>query len=341
MQPSCSSLDRSQPLATRPIVTEDTRSETNSIGSRPTIGVYETTHSGQGSEHLQPRKVKERIDNQIQRTPTFKKWCRRIGSDTWTLEVLASLGSAACLGAIVTILALLQDKPLDMWRSAVSINAMVSTLTTAAKSLMLFSVTGCLGQLKWIYFRSKPRQLYHLELFDELGKGPLGAVQVLLRIRWATAYLGVFIVVAALAVDPFAQQVVELQPSDVVKDDQSVWFGVNSNYTASSRLAASTSGWIGTANMSSRQLWLLLNAISLPGYQATPSMLACKERSSVDSSGRVQHPCTAVHLIVRGAILLCLSASTASAAMLQSPPWLRRSAALSIRTKGGTGSAAT
>ena len=159
-------------------------------------------------------------------------WFRGLGA-SWTFEVLAMMGSVIGQGAIIAILVFMQDKELIRWKSAVSINAMVSALTTAAKSLMLFAVAGCLGQLKWIYFHSQPRQLYHLELFDELGKGPLGALQIVLRVRWAAAYLGVAIVVLALAFDPFAQQVVNFENRDVTLPDPTVSFGITHNYSAS------------------------------------------------------------------------------------------------------------
>ena len=162
-----------------------------------------------------------------------KRWYRHFGPASWTWEILATLGSLFCQGAIVAILASMQNQPLSRWTATVSINAFVATLTTAAKSMMLFAVAGCLGQLKWIYFQSRPRQLYHLELFDELGKGPLGAIQTLFRVRWAAAYLGVVIVLLALAIDPFAQQVVSFQSQDDLVNDPAVSFRISHNYTAS------------------------------------------------------------------------------------------------------------
>ena len=41
----------------------------------------------------------------------------------------------------------------------------------------------------------------------------------------------------ALAIDPFAQQIVSFQPQDVSTDDPSVSYGINHNYT-------SRAGWL-------------------------------------------------------------------------------------------------
>ena len=178
------------------------------------------------------------IPQKAQTLKCEKKRHRWLTSASWTWEILATILSVFCQGAIVVILAMMADQPLSHWTASVSINAFVAALTTATKSLMLFSVAGCLGQLKWIYFQSRSRQLYHLELFDELVKGPLGAVQMLCRVRWGAAYLGVIITLLALAIDPFAQQVVSFKPQDIVEDDPSVSFGITHNYTASARLNA-------------------------------------------------------------------------------------------------------
>ena len=162
--------------------------------------------------------------------------CYRRAKFTWLWEVLALIGSMLCQCAIVAILASMQGKDFRQWTSSVSINTVVSTLMTAAKSLMLYSVAACIGQLKWIYFKSKPRQLYHLELLEQIGRGPIGAAQSLFRIRWPAAYLSMAIVLLALAMDPSAQEVVRYELTDSQELDSSASFMVTHNYTANASL---------------------------------------------------------------------------------------------------------
>ena len=158
--------------------------------------------------------------------------CYRWTKSNWIWEILATIGSLLCEGAIVVILVSMQNKPLSRWTSSVSINAFVATLTTATKSLVLYSAAGCVGQLKWIYFRLRSRQLYQFELFDRLSRGPLGAIQSCFRIRWGAAYLAMLVTLLTLAIDPFAQQVVRFDQQDVPEADTSVSYGINHNYTS-------------------------------------------------------------------------------------------------------------
>ncbi|KAM7200825.1 hypothetical protein V8F33_003756 [Rhypophila sp. PSN 637] len=183
--------------------------------------------------------------------------------ETWLWEILAMTGALLCEAAIVIILARTQDRPLDSaWRFYFSINTMISTLTAVGKSFMLFGVSSCLGQLKWVYFlpsssqglrlkkrlktgtatgiigapptglsghekgtgltltRGKGKPLAHFGYFDEAAKGPLGALRILLTgvthlLGWG-AYIGAFIVLLSLAIDPFAQQVVSFHVREVI-----------------------------------------------------------------------------------------------------------------------------
>ncbi|KAK4213829.1 hypothetical protein QBC37DRAFT_285129 [Rhypophila decipiens] len=132
-------------------------------------------------------------------------------------------GALLCEAAIVIILARTQDRPLDSaWRFYFSINTVISTLTAVGKSFMLFGVSSCLGQLKWVYFlpSRKGNPLSHFGYFDEAAKGPLGALRILLTgvthlLGWG-AYIGAFIVLLSLAIDPFAQQVVSFPVREVI-----------------------------------------------------------------------------------------------------------------------------
>ncbi|KAM7214604.1 hypothetical protein V8F06_010003 [Rhypophila decipiens] len=181
--------------------------------------------------------------------------------ETWLWEIIAMTGALLCEAAIVIILARTQDRPLDSaWRFYFSINTVISTLTAVGKSFMLFGVSSCLGQLKWVYFlpsssqglrlkkrhktgtgiigapptglighgkgtgltitRGKGKPLAHFGYFDEAAKGPLGALRILLTgvthlLGWG-AYIGAFIVLLNLAIDPFAQQVVSFPVREVI-----------------------------------------------------------------------------------------------------------------------------
>lgn len=45
-------------------------------------------------------------------------------------------------------------------------------------------VVAAIGQLKWHWFRSTKRILYHYQVFDEASRGPFGAAVAVWLVRW-------------------------------------------------------------------------------------------------------------------------------------------------------------
>lgn len=81
----------------------------------------------------------------------------RILRTGWNWDTLATTVSLLRHGAIIVILAKIQNRALENWTFFSSINTVVSKLTTVSKSTMLFSVGACLGQLKWIILQGKKK----------------------------------------------------------------------------------------------------------------------------------------------------------------------------------------
>jgi hypothetical protein len=159
----------------------------------------------------------------------------------WFLEILALAVGLVCQGAIIAILIVMHDKPLHLWTdrlNPLTLNAAISVLSTTAKSLALFAIAPCIGQLKWLYFKGISRPLRHLGYFDEAGKGPLGALQILASVRMTTASIAALVVILSTAIDPFTQQVLTQYLRNIATADSNVSFGINHNYTASANLSA-------------------------------------------------------------------------------------------------------
>ena len=74
---------------------------------------------------------------------------------------------------------------------------------------MLFAVTECIGQAKWLLFRERPQRLIDFHDIDEASRGPWSALLLILRIRGRAilASIGAAVLILSLAVDPFIQQV--------------------------------------------------------------------------------------------------------------------------------------
>jgi hypothetical protein len=176
----------------------------DSISSAPRQG--ETTHDPESNsstirgsnEELQRGKALKRL----------KTAYMRGALDGWLYEVAALAFSVGCLVALAVVLGIYDKKKTPEFAYNITLNALISVLSTAAKSSLLFAIAGTLGQVKWAWF-TENRQLSDMQTFDDATRGPWGALILLCsrRIR-PLASLGAAITILALAYGPFLQQLV-------------------------------------------------------------------------------------------------------------------------------------
>jgi hypothetical protein len=88
--------------------------------------------------------------------------------------------SVVFLVAIIVVLYEYDGKPMPDWPYGITLNALVSVLSTAMKASMVFIVCEGLSQLKWSWF-SNGNKLSDLALLDAASRGPAGAFIALLR----------------------------------------------------------------------------------------------------------------------------------------------------------------
>jgi len=97
----------------------------------------------------------------------------------WTIDIVAVFFSILIFLALIVVLATQDGKPLFSWHG-VTLNAIVSVLSTASKALLLLAVEDLIGQWKWILFSGQARALIDFERIDAASRGPLGS----LRLMW-------------------------------------------------------------------------------------------------------------------------------------------------------------
>jgi hypothetical protein len=128
--------------------------------------------------------------------------------DSWFYECAALAFSVGCLVALAVMLGVYDGKEAPRLPYNITLNALVSVLSTAAKSSLLFAIAGILGQIKWTWFTER-RELSDIQTFDDATRGPWGALILLCsRSRRPLASLGAAITILALAYDTFLQQLV-------------------------------------------------------------------------------------------------------------------------------------
>jgi hypothetical protein len=100
----------------------------------------------------------------------------------WVLEVVALFLSAALLAATGILLQHYDDEPQPGWEM-MSLNTLVSWMGTLSRALVLLPVSRSLGQLKWTWFATRPRNLADVQSFDDASRGIIGSTQLLLSRR--------------------------------------------------------------------------------------------------------------------------------------------------------------
>jgi hypothetical protein len=106
-------------------------------------------------------------------------WTARL-ENGWGLEFLALMGSLCSLGVMVILLSQFDGSPTFHWYG-LSLNVIVSILSTASKAWLLLAVSATVGQWKWIMFSQRKHNLRDFEIVDDASRGPLGCMKVLLR----------------------------------------------------------------------------------------------------------------------------------------------------------------
>lgn len=114
-----------------------------------------------------------------------------------------------------------------MFHSDINPNTLISILATLNRSSLLLYVTQGIAQSKWPYFQRKEHRLSDLQAFDDASRGPLGSLcllwsinikvspistrphgKVLTTMQAVSACFGAIVVMLALLMEPFTQQII-------------------------------------------------------------------------------------------------------------------------------------
>ncbi|OKP09574.1 hypothetical protein PENSUB_5006 [Penicillium subrubescens] len=111
---------------------------------------------------------------------------KSVDSDWFVWELLGVAISGGILVATVVILASLNNTPEPKWKY-MSLNSLISWLSTVSKGCLISAISGVLGQLKWTWFKQASRPLPDLRQFDTASRGFYGAIQLIWRLRASSA----------------------------------------------------------------------------------------------------------------------------------------------------------
>ena len=98
----------------------------------------------------------------------------------WLWEILAIVLGASSFVVLIILLSVCDGHAVPRLPLRISLNGIVSILTTVSKTSMLFSITATISQFKGLTFSGWTRQLKDLQIYDEASRGPLGASRLLI-----------------------------------------------------------------------------------------------------------------------------------------------------------------
>ncbi|OIW26634.1 hypothetical protein CONLIGDRAFT_482321 [Coniochaeta ligniaria NRRL 30616] len=152
----------------------------------------------------------------------------------WWWEITAAALSIVCMSLILVLLMKISNISLSDWPLPIQPNSLIAVLTTVGKASLLVPVAACISQLKWRHFQQRQDHLQTMQLFDDASRGPWGSAVMLLsvRTRAVLAWAFAFVTVAALGIDPTAQQILEFPSRTVELKNVTARIGVATDYSS-------------------------------------------------------------------------------------------------------------
>ncbi|KAJ4247514.1 hypothetical protein NW762_013191 [Fusarium torreyae] len=146
---------------------------------------------------------------------TMPKSTRNKRWTAWVWEYWALAGSVVSLAVMIALLRVFDGKEVFVWNT-ITLNTIVSVLSLVTKANLAYILAECMAQWKWILFADEERSLMDFDRIDAATRGPLGSLRVLLRTKKALSLqFGAALTLLVVGLDPFAQQLVQLQQNVV------------------------------------------------------------------------------------------------------------------------------
>ncbi|KIW63821.1 hypothetical protein PV04_08793 [Phialophora macrospora] len=115
--------------------------------------------------------------------------------DGWLDEILASISSILAFAAFLAVLVYFNGCKIPELGHGLTLNGLISVLTTIIRLSLALCLSTPLGQLKWLWMADERRPLSDIATFDEATRGPIGASSMLFKFRGGlVALMGAFLI---------------------------------------------------------------------------------------------------------------------------------------------------
>lgn len=106
--------------------------------------------------------------------------------DYWAWEYVALLVSFLAVATSAVVLLMFDQKPIPAWSwqsNGISVNSIISLLSTLSRASLLMPIDECMGQLMWLRYEYRAQRLADVGLYNEASRGAWGALRLVWRQR--------------------------------------------------------------------------------------------------------------------------------------------------------------
>ncbi|KAF2160832.1 hypothetical protein M409DRAFT_59621 [Zasmidium cellare ATCC 36951] len=182
-------------------------------------GISETSAGGTTSKFIERPSIRPTSSTDSKKDGATPRRTSAVFAIWWKEFIACFLAVAAAIATFATLYPY-QGRPLPQWPYLITVNALLSAYMVVLKASATFLLAEGLGQQKWLWFDGAEKPLYDFAVHDEATRGPWGAVKLLTRtsLKHVWHWLGCILILLALFVDPFTQQVLHYSDCNVLEE---------------------------------------------------------------------------------------------------------------------------
>jgi len=137
---------------------------------RPEDSISMTVGHGRRENNVVSTRPAANLEHLGEETPTLSSGTHHAIYD-WKWEILDAALAIGSLSGILVLLYSYKDRPTRQWHHRITINTVLSLLTTAIAATISTLLAKCLEQLKFSWFSRKGQSLHDVVILDEASRG--------------------------------------------------------------------------------------------------------------------------------------------------------------------------
>jgi hypothetical protein len=144
---------------------------------------HNETHQQQPSQAPLLSSLSGEDQEKEQELRATQRW-RLFSPDGWLWELSNLALATAAFVALIIVLYKYENRPSPNWPSGISLNTIISIVSTIFRAALSLSVTRGIGQLVWIRLADKTGSLDDICWYDSASRGPLGSLLLLWKLKF-------------------------------------------------------------------------------------------------------------------------------------------------------------